>query len=172
MTTPEPDFDFILQTLVEHEVDFIVVGGVCAVLHGAPVVTFDVDVVHSRAPENLNRLLAALQVLDAYYREQPSRRHRPRLPYLASPGHHLLTTRAGFLDVLGTVGTGRGYEELLAHTFQQTTASGLQLRLLDLATLIELKEEAGRDKDKAVLAILRRTLEEKSRQGSSEPPPV
>jgi hypothetical protein len=39
MANSAPDFFKILQTLAEHEVDFIVVGGICAVLHGAPVST-------------------------------------------------------------------------------------------------------------------------------------
>lgn len=34
-------------------------------------------------------------------------------------------------------------------------------RVLDLAALIRTKEQAGRDKDRAVLAILRRTLRER-----------
>lgn len=55
MTKPKPDFLEILQGLTAHHVDFIVVGGVCAVLHGAPVATFDLDVVHSRQLENLHR---------------------------------------------------------------------------------------------------------------------
>src|SRR4051794_38019311 len=112
------DFIAILQSLVEHEVDCIVVGGVSAVLQGAPIDTFDLDVVHSREPENLERLVAALLALGAYYRGQGSRRLPPRAEFLASPGHHLLMTRAGPLDVLGTVGAigqERGYEELLPH---------------------------------------------------------
>src|SRR3954447_2164849 len=104
MPTHTSDFRVILQTLFDCGVDFIVVGGVCAVLHGAPVSTLDVDLVHSRAPENLERLLAALQDLDAYYREQPDRRLRPGPSHLASAGHQLLLTRAGPLDLLGTVG--------------------------------------------------------------------
>jgi hypothetical protein len=38
--------------LVAHDVEFIVVGGVAAVLQGAPVVTFDLDILHRRTPEN------------------------------------------------------------------------------------------------------------------------
>jgi hypothetical protein len=157
--------------LTDHQVAFLVVGGVSAVLQAAPVNTFDLDVVHSREPENLTRMLAALQSLDSYYRGQGTRRIKPGLSHLASPGHQLLSTRAGYLDVLGTVGAvgaERGYEELLPHTIEVDLGAGLRVRLLDLATLIELKEQAGRDKDKAVLPILRRTLEE--RQKASRPP--
>ena len=41
------DFELILRTLLDYEVDFIVVGGVSAVLHGAPLYTVDPDVVQS-----------------------------------------------------------------------------------------------------------------------------
>jgi hypothetical protein len=162
---PTPTFDFldILQTFAEHKVDCIVVGGVCAVLHGAPVHTFDLDLVHSRAPENLDRLAQALQELDAYFREHGERRLRPNRSHLASPGHQLLMTRAGPLDLLGTIGNDRGYEELLPHTLAMKVRDDVQARLLDLATLIVIKEQTGRDRDQATLPILRRTLEEKEK---------
>ena len=63
-----PDFLEILKVLTKHKVDFIVVGGVYAVLHGAPVTTFDLDIVHSRSSQNLSRLMSALNELDAFYR--------------------------------------------------------------------------------------------------------
>ena len=65
---PKPDFLAILQTLTEHQVDSIVVGGIGAVLQGAPVSTFDLDVVHSRTTDNVDRLLATLKALNARYR--------------------------------------------------------------------------------------------------------
>ncbi|WP_437646974.1 hypothetical protein [Sorangium sp. So ce362] len=49
----------LLGVLARHRVDFIVVGGVAAVIHGAPVNTFDMDVVHARTPDNIERLLGA-----------------------------------------------------------------------------------------------------------------
>ena len=57
---PKPDFLAILQPLAKHQVDFIVVGEVGAVLQGAPISTFDLDVVHSRTSDNIDRLLVAL----------------------------------------------------------------------------------------------------------------
>lgn len=163
MPTLTFDFVVILQTLAEHEVDYIVIGGVCAVLQGAPVSTFDLDLVHSRTPENVERLLGALQELDAYFREHGERRLRPDRSHLTSPGHQLLMTRAGPLDLLGTISNDRGYEDLLPHTVSMTVREGLQVRLLDLATLITIKEETGRDKDQTTLSVLRRTLEEKEK---------
>ena len=74
---PKPDYLGILKTLTEHEVEFIIVGGVCAVLHGAPIATFDLDVVHSRDPENVRHLLTALESLDACARGQGARKIAP-----------------------------------------------------------------------------------------------
>jgi predicted nucleotidyltransferase len=162
MGVPSPDYLALLRTLVGHGVDFIIVGGVSAVLHGAPVTTFDLDVVHSRTPDNIGHLLSALHDLDAYYRGRGDQKLQPTLARLDSPGHQLLMTRLGPLDLLGTIGAGHDYKDLLEHTLE-LQVSGMPVRILDLETLIRTKVELGRDKDRAVIPILRRTLEEKSK---------
>ena len=163
MPATSPDYLALLGALTEHGVEFIVVGGVCAVLHGAPVATFDLDVVHSRSPENVARLVSALEALDASSRSHPDRNVRPQASHLSSSGYQLLLTRFGPLDLLGAVGFGRGYEELLSETEEIQLAPDLRIRLLKLETLIELKEQTSHKKDLAVLPLLRRTLEEKNR---------
>lgn len=75
-------------------------------------------------------------------------------------------TRFGPLDLLGTIGRDRGYEELIEHT-TALLVSGLHVRVLNMETLIQLKEEVGHEKDKAVAPILKRTLEEKSKKEAS-----
>jgi hypothetical protein len=157
------DFLDIFKILSKHKVDFIVVGGVCAVLHGAPVTTFDLDLVHSRSPDNLEHLMKALQELDAYYRGRGDQRLRPGLKHLSSPGHQLLMTRAGPLDLLGTIGLKHGYEDLIKHTVE-FEVGGLKLRILNLRKLIEVKKETITEKDKAVLPILQRTLKETTKK--------
>ncbi|WP_437974756.1 hypothetical protein WMF11_41710 [Sorangium sp. So ce295] len=93
----------LLGVLARHRVDFIVVGGVAAVIQGAPVNTFDLDVVHARTPDNIERLLGALRELDAVYRIDLQRRLSPTASHLASTGHQLLATNMGTLDLLGTM---------------------------------------------------------------------
>ena len=158
----------ILRVLAAHDVEFIVVGGVSAALNGAPIATYDLDVVHSRTPANIERLLAALEQLDAHSRMHPGRIVRPESSHLASEGHVLLMTKSGALDLLGAIGKGRGYEQLRPHAALKEVASGLLVHVLDLAKLIEIKQETGRDKDNAALPILKATLEERSRR---EPAP-
>ena len=160
-TPPRPDFVAIFETLLKNDVDFIVIEGVCAVLHGAPVTTFDLDLVHSRETDNLARLESALLELGAFYRGHSSTRLMPTPTHLLSDGHHLLMTDAGPLDLLGTVGHKETYDSLLDRTTEVEVADKLVLHLLNLETLIELKEFAGREKDLAVLPILRGTLAEK-----------
>lgn len=163
-TRPKPDFLEILKTLREHRVDFIVVGGVCAVLHGAPVSTFDLDLVHSRAEDNIERLLAVLEQLQARYRTSSAKTLRPARSHLSSAGHQLLMTCFGPLDLLGEIGAAHGYDELVRQTVEVEVGGDLKVKVLNLPTLIQVKEETAGDKDRAVLAILRRTLEEKSKR--------
>jgi hypothetical protein len=151
----------ILQTFRDHGVNFIVVGGVAAVLEGVPINTVDVDVVHSREPNNIGRMLGALESLGAVYRLRPEL--KPNASHLAATGHQLLTTRFGYPDVHGMIGRSRRYEDLLPISHEVELENGLRVRVLDLETRIATKEEAARDRDLAVLPVMRRTLEEKRR---------
>jgi len=153
----------ILRRLAAGRVELIVVGMAAGVLRGAPVTTVDLDIVHRRHPENVARLLRVLGDLDATYRHDP-RRLRPAESHLVSPGHQLLDTAYGDLDCLGTVGEGLSYEDLVARAPQMDLGDGLVVHVIDLPTLIELKEQAGRPKDLAVLPVLRATLAETLRR--------
>jgi hypothetical protein len=54
----------ILEGLLEAGIDFILVGGLAAVVQGAPVTTMDVDIVHNRSPENIAKLVAFLKSIE------------------------------------------------------------------------------------------------------------
>jgi hypothetical protein len=163
---PDGDFLTALHALHEGGVEFAVVGGLAAVLQGAPVGTLALEIVPGRDDANVARLLRVLDALGAIYRMQPERRLKPDASHLSSPGHHNLITNCGPLDVLGTIGRGLGYEDLLPHTIEMEIGGGARVRVLTLATIVALKEELGGEKDRAALPILRRTLEQKQRPGS------
>jgi predicted nucleotidyltransferase len=152
-----------LRVLVRHEVEFIVVGGVAAVFEGAPIVTLDLDVVYRLSPENVTRLAAALEEIHATYNDPAGRHIVPDANKLSSIKLHLLLTDLGGLDVLRSIADDQSYEDLLARSSEYDVA-GMRLRVLNLKAVIESKEFANRDKDRAVLPVLRRTLEMKEAQ--------
>ncbi len=50
----------VFESLNDHEVRYLVIGGIAAVLHGVPRATFDLDILIDATPENARRLLEAL----------------------------------------------------------------------------------------------------------------
>lgn len=147
-----------LQVLVRHDVRFIVVGGVAAVLHGVPLYTGDVDVLYALDEANVDRMFAAVEELESRFRSRPDL--QPARSHLASRGHKLLQTKHGSVDVLGFIGQDRSYEDLLPGTVKLQVA-GLTLTVLDLTTLIAVKEELGHEKDLAALPLLKAALRER-----------
>lgn len=151
----------MVAKLCDAGVEFIVVGGVAAVLQGAPITTTDLDIVHRRTPENVARLLDVLLQLDAIMRCDFARRGlRPTAEMLAGRGQINLSTSLGPIDPLCQLDEGRGYDELLQHS-EPLVEDGRVLHVLDLPTLIEVKTKAGRPKDRIALPVLIATLQER-----------
>lgn len=154
-----------LRLLVDSRVDFILVGGLAAVTRGAPINTYDVDLVHKRDKGNVERLLSVLNSVDAIFRMAPERRLQPNETHLAGRGHINLITSNGMLDILCTIGKDLTYEDLIPHSDELELGDNLKVRVLRLEKLIEMKEELNGEKDRAMLPILRRTLEESRKSG-------
>jgi hypothetical protein len=119
-----------------------VVDGAAAVLHGAPITTEDLDIVHRRTPENVSRLENLLDELDAHVRELANRRLVPQESALLGEGHVLLSMCLGPLDCLGTLSDGRGFEELVSHS-ESIADEGAEFRVVDLSTLNRYQGEDG-----------------------------
>jgi predicted nucleotidyltransferase len=165
-----PNFAELITTrLVDAGVDFIIVGGVCAVLHGSPFVTQDFDVCYRRTPENIRRLVAALKPLDPRARGFPT-----DLPFVFDERTIQLGSNFTFLigseelDLLGTMSAIGGYEDVIARAVEMQVA-GHSVKVLALPDLIATKEAAGRQKDLVVLPALRALLEQQLRRDQAQP---
>ena len=146
--------------------EFIVVGGAAAVIHGAPITTEDLDIVHRRTPDNVDRLMTLLEQLDAYHRyDLAQRRLKPQKDALLGTGQINLSTKLGPLDPLCELDPGVGYDELLDHT-EVVSDGTIEIKVLDLEKLIEVKAATGRDKDRLALPLLIATLEEQKNSDS------
>jgi hypothetical protein len=148
------DFKALLRTFGEAGLEFIVVGGVAAGIHGAARATFDLDIVYRRSRENIDRLVLALTPYHPYLRGAP-----PGLPFrwdaatVRAGLNFTLTTDLGDVDLLGEITGGGGYDALLPST-EAVRAFGVDCRLLNLDQLIAVKRAAGRPKDFEAIAEL------------------
>lgn len=154
----------ILAAFAEAGAAFIVVGGQAAILQAVPIPTFDVDIVHQRAPDNIERVLEVLRRMNAYFYPDLARRNlSPRASDLAGHGHCVLKGTLGRLDVLCELSGGRGYEELLPHT-EVLDVDGMPLRVLNLEMLATVKAEAGRPKDLSAVPVILAVAEERKKR--------
>jgi len=155
-----------LKLLAHNDVEFIVVGMTSAVLQGVPLTTFDLDILHRRTPENVERLLKVLSELQATYRNDP-RKLQTTASHLLGPGHQLLNTMNGDLDCLGTIDNGKSFDDLLSSTVELRLSGDDTIRVLTLETLVELKKRAARPKDLAAIPHIESTIDERRNMARS-----
>ncbi len=157
----------ILAVLNEHHVRYVLIGGLAAIVHGSAAPTFDVDVVPDPTRNNFARLSAALTDLGARVRVEGI---DDGLPFahdadnLAAMSVLNLATRAGDFDVTlypagieNFASWDRGATEFVV--------LGVPTRVAALADVIRSKEAADRDKDRAVLPMLRELARRLQQQG-------
>jgi hypothetical protein len=151
------DLSAVLEGLIKADIEFILVGGLAAVVQGAPVTTMDVDIVHNQSSENIAKLLGFLKSIDAFHRRPDDKVIRPKEGDISGMGHALFTTRLGPLDVLAAVEEGRTYEDLIEYTVE-IEFRGHTVRVLNLKTLVELKRTSRDPKNSQRLPVLEETL--------------
>jgi predicted nucleotidyltransferase len=155
------DFPALLRLLSAARVEFIVIGGVAATIHGSAHITVDLDILYQRTPENIDRLAAALLPIHPYLRGAPE-----GLPFrldaatIARGLNFTLTTALGDLDLLAEVAGGGTYDRLLQDV-ETLAVEGSDVHCVSLRRLIALKRAAGRPKDLNVIAELEALLEER-----------
>lgn len=152
-------FDKPLQALCDHKVEFVVIGGLSASLHGSAHVTLDLDICFSRASSNLKRLTAAM----APFHPRPQG-FSPDLPFvwdettLRNSTVLTLSTDVGPIDLLAEVAGVGDWEKVRNHAVM-VEMFDRKFLTLDLRSLIQAKRAAGRAKDLAVLPELESILE-------------
>jgi hypothetical protein len=168
----------LFETLDQHGVQFVVVGGLAAIAHGYSETTRDADAVPARDIANLDRLARALESLDAQLYAHPERTDLdadgspPELAGFAWTGRHLRSRRmwqfmtgAGPLDVLLVIDGPGGYDVLIRNAEPRRVA-GFEVMIASLDDLIDAKETAGCDKDLRALGELRRLRDRRRAAGT------
>jgi hypothetical protein len=143
-----------LRVLKEHDVRFILIGGLAASIRGSPVITGDLDLCYARDDGNLRTLASALSELEGKLPGAPD-----DVPFqldarsLKNGDHFMFRTSAGPLDCLGTPAGTAGYRDLDAAASDEDV-DGLTVRVAGLEDLIRMKRAAGRAKDRVALEWL------------------
>lgn len=156
MSYVPPDLDTIriLRGLTARGVDFVVIGGLAAVLHGSPRNTQDMDICFATDQVNLEALgevLVSLGSRLAGVEEQ--------VPFVPDAGTlknvEVLTleTDAGKLDVLARPAGFPGYDRLRAGA-ERIEVDGMPFLIAGIPDLLAMKSAAGRPKDLADIAEL------------------
>ena len=120
----------VLHTLISYKVDFVLIGGLAARLHGSPSVTNDLDVCHDDSTENLKRVTRALAEMEARLR-LPALDESVDLPIderlLAATQNLTLSTEFGAFDLLTRPAGTEGYEDLMRDAVTQKLGQGLSV---------------------------------------------
>lgn len=173
MASDDFDPDRMLAALQAVRVDFVLIGGMAAILHGDVGVTIDLDIVPERERDNLERLATALCDLEARIRTEGEPEglrfdcSARFLRDLAPDAIVNLTTRAGDLDLAFRPSGTAGYVDLVRSCVEVEVADDVWIRVASLADVIRSKEAAGREKDRIALPRLRRLLARGSTPGPS-----
>jgi predicted nucleotidyltransferase len=144
---PPLSADEILRRLVERGVDFVVIGGIAAVLHGSARNTFDLDICFATDHANLAALGEVLVGLGARLKGVdedvpfvPDARTLRQVELLT------LVTRLGELDVLARAPGAPTYQELRRNA-DRYDLGGFNVSVASIDDLIAMKQAAGRTKD-------------------------
>lgn len=146
-----PEFRQLLGPLIEHGVDFVLIGGQAGISHGSTYPSYDLDVVYARDRDNVARLVAALKEIGVRLRGAPS-----DLPFqldartIENGANFTFETPYGDLDVLADAAGMRSYAELKSGSVEREVF-GHHVRVASIDHLIAMKRAAGRTKDKLMV---------------------
>jgi hypothetical protein len=146
-----PDVRRLLDPLIRHGVNFVLIGGMAGIARGSSYPSYDLDVAYARDRANVRRLVSALEEIGVRLRGTPA-----DLPFqldgrtIENGANFTFVTPFGDFDVLADVSGIRSFDELVAAS-EEREVFGLPVRVASLDHLIAMKRAANRPKDRNML---------------------
>ena len=145
----------IARALQKARLEAIMVGNAAAALQGAPVTTLDVDFMFRKTPTNLRKLKVFAAELDAQIL-------KPFYPL--SSLYRVVNDDTGMqVDFLSVLHGIKSFENLRSDAVE-VDFDEYKLKVASLEKIIRSKKTLGRPRDRAVLGILEKTLDEKKKR--------
>jgi hypothetical protein len=161
---PPQDDRALLVRLSQCQAEFVVIGGICGVFHGVPLVTLDLDLCCPFTRDNLLRIQSSIQDLHPFHRMTPNKMPLQITDDLASRLKNLyLQTDLGVLDCLSEVKGIGDYASVLERSVAYRSSFG-DVRMLNIDALITAKRAMGRQRDLEAVRLLE-AIKEKNGPG-------
>ena len=146
-----PDLDKLLEPLVRHGVEFVLIGGMAGIAQGSTYPSYDLDVVYARNRANIARLVAVLEEIGVRLRGAPD-----DLPFqldartIENGANFTFVTPYGDFDILADAAGMPAFDDLLAAATTREVW-GIPVRVASIDHLIAMKRAANRVKDKLMV---------------------
>lgn len=154
------DLKKLLEILLENNVDFVLIGGFAAVVHGSTLVTQDLDICMAMSPENIEKLRIILQDYHPWHRMNKA----AKLSFLDHPesidglNNIYLQTDLGILDILSETQPAGDFESIKKNSIE-IPLYGHKCRVISIDDLIKVKEKMNRPKDIQAVQELKKIRE-------------
>lgn len=155
----------LLETLLLHKIDFVLVGGFAGVVHGSTMVTQDLDICAAITEESVAQLRSSLRDLHPRHRMNPT--FKPSfIDYpedLTGLKNIYLETDLGILDIMSELPPVGAFETVKSKAIK-ISLHGQTCLVIALDDLIRIKESMKRPKDLQAAFELKIIQDRKSRE--------
>jgi len=164
----QPNLKVLLERLLTYDVDFVLIGGFAAAVHGSTLVTQDLDICAAITDDQIAKLRNALKDLHPLHRMNPNARHS-FLEYpsdLRGFNNIYLSTDLGVLDILSQAQPAGNFDEIKSRSVE-ISLYGRKCRVISVDDLIKIKASMNRPKDKQTVLELQLIRQNSNRMPST-----
>ncbi len=145
------EFLKLLKALEEHQVKYVLVGGVAVIIHGMERLTRDIDIFIQNTPGNIRNLQKALQSI--YYDDSINEITFSELEKYSVIRYG--TPEDFYIDIITRLGEAIAFEEI---KYEIIEYQGIGVKIASPESLYLMKKNTYREKDKLDILFLQELI--------------